>query len=142
WAGFLFAGSLAGVLLDRVASAREERRVNAVFLVGGGLIVAGAFAAPLVPALSASPPLLPGSPAFFFLRLGVVFALLPLAYAWSALWQGYSPVQDLGRWSLFIYWVHVEMVYGVVSSAIHKQLPLPVALTAFVLFTLCMYLLA
>jgi uncharacterized membrane protein len=142
WAGFLFAGGVAGAFLDRVASAREERRVNALFLLGGGLIVAGAFAAPLVPRLSANPPLLPGSPAFFFLRLGVVFALIPLAYGWSALWQGYSPVQDLGRWSLFIYWVHVEMVYGVVSSAIHKQLPLPISLTAFIVFTCCMYWLA
>jgi fucose 4-O-acetylase-like acetyltransferase len=116
--------------------------VNAVLASAGVAIALVASAAPLLPTLYANAPALPGSPSFFFLRLGVVIALVPLAYAWTSVWSGYSPIQDLGRASLFIYWIHVEMVYGVVSSAIHKQLTLPVALMAFALFTLCMYFLA
>ena len=31
--------------------------------------------------------------------------------------------QQFGRASLFVYWVHVELVYGVLTAPIHRRLP-------------------
>jgi hypothetical protein len=35
---------------------------------------------------------------------------------------------------LFIYWIHVEMVYGLISLPLHGALPLPAAFAAYVAF--------
>ena len=50
----------------------------------------------------------------------------------------WSPLQQLGRTSLFIYWIHVEMVYGLISLPIHMSLTLrrAWALVAFSVFML------
>ena len=55
------------------------------------------------------------SPNFFLIRTGVVLGIVFLAYAWC-LWgftvKGFAPVIELGRTSLFVYWLHIEFVYG------------------------------
>ena len=65
------------------------------------------------------------SPDFFLIRIGVVLALVFLVFAWcrwGAALKGFSPVIELGRTSLFIYWVHIEFVYGRFSIlAKHSQ---------------------
>ena len=43
-----------------------------------------------------------------------------------------------GQTSLFVYWVHVEIAYGVFSYPIQHLLPLPWSLAAFVALTLLM----
>ena len=48
----------------------------------------------------------------------------------------------LGRTSLFIYWVHVELVYGLASRRLHKALSFNAALIAFAIFTVGMLALA
>ena len=57
--------------------------------------------------------------------------------------QGFSPAIDplarLGRSSLFIYWIHVELVYGYASWMWRHRLPLWGTAMAFVLFCLLMY---
>ena len=44
----------------------------------------------------------------------------------------------MGRTSLFIYWIHVEMVYGLISLRIHKSMTLPQAWAAFAAVALFM----
>ncbi len=55
------------------------------------------------------------SPNFFLIRTGVVLGIVFLAYAWCR-WgftvKGFAPVIELGRTSLFVYWLHIEFVYG------------------------------
>ena len=51
----------------------------------------------------------------------------------------FSPLKQFGRTSLFIYWIHVEMVYGILSYPLHRNLSLPAAVVAFALFTLAMF---
>jgi hypothetical protein len=47
-----------------------------------------------------------------------------------------------GQASLFVYWVHVELVYGVFSEPLHRSLPFPTAVAAFAVFSLAMFGLA
>ena len=46
----------------------------------------------------------------------------------------WSPLRLLGRSSLFIYWIHVEMVYGIVSTPLHGGLRFQWAWMALVVF--------
>jgi OpgC protein len=47
--------------------------------------------------------------------VGIVMGMLVLGYAWCR-WGlgdvGFSPLKQLGRTSLLVYWVHIELVYG------------------------------
>jgi hypothetical protein len=72
------------------------------------------------------------SPAFFFLRLGLVAALLPLCWALRhVVPAGIAGVlATLGTASLFVYWVHIELVYGGVAILIKRRVPLELALVA------------
>jgi hypothetical protein len=108
--------------------------VIALALVGPALAIGG-YAASLLPAIYEQTDFWTSSPTFFFLRLGVLLGLVPIAYAWNALVPGRSPLRELGITSLFVYWIHVEMVYGVVSTPLHRQLTFPQALVAFVAFS-------
>jgi hypothetical protein len=53
-----------------------------------------------------------------------------------------SPMVALGRASLIVYWVHVELAYGNISYPLHKALSPGWALTGYALVTLAMYGLA
>ena len=70
---------------------------------------------------------------------------IAVAYAWErrpTAGRRWSPLQLLGRSSLFIYWIHVEMVYGIVSTPLHGGLRLRWAWTALVAFWAFMVLCA
>jgi uncharacterized membrane protein len=55
------------------------------------------------------------SPNFFLARVGILLAIALLGYAWCqwgpGVW-GFSPLIQLGKTSLLVYWVHIEFVYG------------------------------
>lgn len=55
------------------------------------------------------------SPNFFVIRVGMLLLITVFAYAWcrwgAGLW-GFSPMVQLGKTSLLVYWVHIEFVYG------------------------------
>ena len=137
WAGFLFAGGLAGVLLDGVRERDAESRLNLKLFLGGLALAIGAYAASFLPSPYERSEFWGSSPAFFLLRAGIVTAALGLAYAWNArrtALTGWSPLQQLGRSSLFIYWIHVEMVYGLVSLPLHKSLSFGASSAALAVF--------
>ena len=48
-------------------------------------------------------------------------------------------VERLGRSSLFVYWIHVELVYGYASWLWRHRLPLPLTAVAYVAFCALMY---
>lgn len=58
------------------------------------------------------------SPNFFLARCGVLLLILFSANAWCQ-WGlgfvGWSPLSQLGKTSLLVYWVHIEFVYGRLS---------------------------
>jgi len=140
WAGFLFAGGAIGVAFEAVS---ERRLIPALTLIGV-TAAAGGYAASYLPPLYAETNFWTSSPTFFFLRLGVLVTLIPAAYAWERRpWSDRTRrrevLQEFGRASLFIYWIHVEMVYGVVSAALHKRLTLGQAVVAFALFSVFLF---
>ena len=142
WAGFLFVGAAAGLWLDAVRDEARERRTMLLFGGLGLALAAAGYGASYLPPIYAQTNFWTSSPTFFFLRAGVLVLALPVAYGWGRLWRWYSPLQDFGRASLFIYWIHVEMVYGVLSSPIHRMLTFPQALVAYAAFTVFLFLLA
>ena len=137
WAGFFVAGCAVGAWLDARQAADDSRLIRAV-AIGGMVLGLGGYAASYLPPIYAETSFWTSSPTFFFLRLGVLLILMALAFWLSRLWR-LEPLQEFGRASLFVYWVHVELVYGIVTAPIHRQLSFPLAVAAFVLFTLAMY---
>jgi hypothetical protein len=69
-------------------------------------------------------------------RLGILLMAMPVAFAGGARRRGASWLEEFGVSSLFVYWIHVEMVYGIVSLALHKRLSLPQAVLGYVLLCL------
>jgi hypothetical protein len=117
---------------------RRERRLNLAFVVGGAILAGVSYAASHLPSLTSGSSFWTTAPAYFFLRVGALTCTIGMAYAWEQRpWgQGrWSPVRQLGRTSLFIYWIHVEMVYGLISLPLHAALTVGQVTLALILFT-------
>jgi uncharacterized membrane protein len=133
WAGFLFAGVIAGDLIDAVR-AQPQRVVTLqnglVLSAGAGFLLA--WWASYQPSIYEAARFWSDSPTFFFIRLSLVVLLLPISWLAEQLLPRATlkPLVTFGRSSLFVYWIHVEMVYGVVANPLKRQLPLPGALCA------------
>jgi uncharacterized membrane protein len=141
WSGFVFAGAVVGVLLEGARTTERESRLNAWLFASGAALAAFAYAASFLPSPYAHSEFWGGSPAYFALRSGILTFVVPVAYVWErlAVRGRWSPMEQLGRSSLFIYWIHVEMVYGLISLKLHKALTHRqawAAYTAFVVFML------
>lgn len=162
WAAFVTGGAMIGTLLDSARNPRAETRVN-VWLAASGVAIGGAaYGASFLPSLYAHSSFWTSSPCFFFLRAGIMTVSVALAFAWglpfatgvaestpdersgggalTALvrWCGggvWRVLVLLGRSSLFIYWIHVEMVYGVMSMPLHHALTLSESWIGLALFS-------
>jgi uncharacterized membrane protein len=161
WAGFLFAGGLTGELILAARTALAARRLH-WWLLGAGLAgMLAAWWASYRPALYPNASFWTSSPTFFFIRLGIITALVPVAWAHVGRWlrsenrpqagsttrprpgRAVSAITQalvtLGRSSFFVYWIHVEMVYGVIAEPIKRTLPLELSLAATVLLSVALY---
>ncbi len=145
WAAFVPAGAFVGVLIDAANDRVREQRLNVRLGLGGAALALAAYGTSFLPSPYARSHFWTSSPSFFFLRLGLMIAAVALAYLWErrpTAGQRWSPLQLLGRNSLFIYWIHVEMVYGVVSIPLHGGLTFAQAWIALAAFCPFMLLLA
>lgn len=136
WAGFVLAGAFAGVILEPLRDEAGERRANVWFGVGGLALIGAGYVGSLLPSPYAASYFWTSSPAFYALRVGILTVLLPLAFLWARRPTGrrWSPLQQFGRTSLFVYWIHVEMAYGWLSQPLHRGLTLVQWALAYVLF--------
>jgi uncharacterized membrane protein len=116
WSAFAFAGLAAGFFLF---SDIVKRREGLMFAALGGT---GILAMLLSVWFDSSPVRLyavydywHSGPNFFLMRCGILLVILFLVYAWCR-WgfaqKGFSPIIQLGKTSLLVYWVHIEFVYG------------------------------
>jgi acyltransferase len=147
WAGFLFAGVLVGDLVDAIRHGHRP-----AWLLQGPLLVAGIGGVVLATVASYRPALFPtadfwhDSPTIFFIRLGAAVTLVPVAWLIEGgSERGWLPhrlfraLALLGRSSLFVYWIHVEMVYGLIAEPLKQALPLWATQVAWLLLTLALY---
>lgn len=134
WMAFVTAGLAAGVALAQARQPGAERRLQAL-LTATAMSVAGlawwaSFQPSIYPAGQST--FWGASPTFFFMRLGLVTLLLPAGWALRHLLPASlgATLATLGAASLFIYWVHVELVYGGIAILIKRRLPLELTLVA------------
>lgn len=144
WAGFVFAGAAVGAMLAGARDSYSERRVNILIgAAGAGLIAIGFYTAAL-PSIYAASSFWTSSPTYFLIRAGLLMLILgtlpflaplaralPLAFGW---------LERFGRGSLFIYWIHVELVYGYATWPLRHRLPLWQTALAYSMFCALMYL--
>jgi uncharacterized membrane protein len=143
WAGFVFAGAAIGVLLAPARTRDDEARMHR-WLGGAGLtmMIVGAWCATR-PALLGPSSFWTSSASYFLVRVGGMMAVLAGLFALSAMvpttirWL--APLERFGRHSLFVYWIHVELVYGYATWFLHHRLPLWGTFAALALFTFAMY---
>jgi uncharacterized membrane protein len=125
WTAFAFAGLAFGFLLV----SDSAHKLGARFFVISGLAgIAIVYIAKFLDSRSLQ--IYPvfdfwhTSPEFFMIRLGLLLLLVFFAYAWrrwgAGQW-GFSPMIQLGRTSLLVYWVHIEFVYGRFSILAHRS---------------------
>ncbi|MGA7291770.1 MAG: heparan-alpha-glucosaminide N-acetyltransferase domain-containing protein [Terriglobales bacterium] len=116
WGAFAFAGLAAGFILFSEQARVHTTRTLSLFAVAG---VTGVAAAYLLDHSSihlySVYDYWHTSPNFLMTRVGILFVIAFLTYAWCrwgwATW-GFSPLIQLGQTSLLVYWVHIEFVYG------------------------------
>lgn len=143
WAGFVFGGAASGALFGAVRDARSERRLQLGLLAAGvGLVGLGFYTASL-PSLYRQSSFWTSSPTFFAIRAGLLILFLALLYALSVALRTTSvelaTLRRLGRSSLLVYWIHVQLVYGWATLPLHHRLTVGRMLLACGLFTVAMY---
>jgi uncharacterized membrane protein len=142
WAGFVLAGAAVGVIIGAARDDRGRWLYAGLGLGGAAIIVLGFYAAFLPPIYRQSS-FWTSSPTYFAIRIGTVMLALTTMFAIgeiAAVWGlSFRPLERLGRASLFVYWVHVEIVYGYATWLLRLHLRVWQALVGFTLFSLFMY---
>jgi uncharacterized membrane protein len=143
WAGFVFAGGACGALLVAAPGGARERRLHAWLGSLGLVLVAIGFYTAARPSLYSHSSFWTTSPTYFVIRVGAMMAGLSVAFAIAARLERAGitlpALERMGRSSLFVYWIHVELVYGYASWLWHGRLPLWGTAIAFAIFSLLMY---
>jgi uncharacterized membrane protein len=153
WMGFVFGGAIAGELVYAARTAAQERQLQIGLLMAGLGGMVAAYAASFRPSIYPVANFWTSSPTFFFIRLGFCTAMVPLARAVDSfhglvrarLGDRLPPgapgtvITTLGRSSLFVYWIHVEMAYGGLGRPFKRALPLELSLVATVALCALLY---
>jgi uncharacterized membrane protein len=143
WAGFVFAGAAAGVLIASASDQRAERRVHAALGLSGAVITVLGFYAASLPTIYRQSSFWTSSPTYFVIRVGILMVALAIVFALADIAAesrlSFRPLERMGRASLFIYWVHVEIVYGYATWPLRLHLRVWQTLVAFAVFSLFMY---
>jgi len=143
WVGFVFAGAATGVLLVVGRESHADRRMHMRLAVAGILTAVAGYYAASLPSIYRQSSFWTTSPTYFAVRVGVLMAVLATVYFIERLAADrgvlLSPLARLGRQSLFVYWIHVELVYGYATWAMHRRLPFWGAVAAYATFSSLMY---
>jgi len=116
WTAFAFAGLAAGFLLfSDQGRAHTAKTLALCAAAGTGAILAARQFDHSSIHLYSVYDYWHTSPNFLMMRIGLLFVIAFLSYAWCR-WglptRGFSPLIQLGQTSLLVYWVHIEFVYG------------------------------
>jgi len=146
WAGFAFAGFVAGYLLLSDRARRNEFRLMGALAAGGAAVTLLGWT------LDQSSLQLyryydfwHSSPNYFMIRVGILLMILSLCYLrcrFGVSGLKNSPLITLGQHSLMVYWVHIEFVYGRFSIMKRGGMSILGASLGLIIITVAMYLLA
>jgi len=144
WAAFAFAGLAAGFLVCTSFALRYEAAFFFLLgLAGVGACYLSRFFDESSFHLYAVYDYWHSNPNFLLMRCGILLIIMFLVYAWCR-WglaqMGFSPVIQLGKTSLLVYWVHIEFVYGRLSILPKRACSIPKA--TFGLFVIFLAMLA
>jgi uncharacterized membrane protein len=148
WAGYVFAGAVAGEWLDAVTSPAGEWRMNQRLAAAGVALAVAGYSASYLPTIypAGYSNFWTSSPTYYFIKIGIMLVLMGLIYVYvqrpfsaEPRNPAWSPMLEFGRSSLFVYWIHVELAYGIFSYPLHRKLPVGWTLVAFGVFTALVY---
>jgi uncharacterized membrane protein len=144
WAAFAFAGLAVGFLVYTSFARRNEALFFFLLGLGGvGACYLSHFLDESSVHLYAVYDYWHSNPDFLLMRCGILLIITFLVYAWCR-WglaqAGFSPVVQLGKTSLLVYWVHIEFVYGRFSILPKRGCSIPRA--TFGLFVVFLAMLA
>ena len=140
WVAFVFVGAWIGTHIAARQSEDSPRRLNLELAIVGLVLGVSGLIGRHVPPLSSQSSFWTTSVSFFVIRTGAMTLLIPAVWLWMQrpTAHHWSPMVLFGRTSLFVYWIHVELAYGVFSYPLHGALSLRAALAAYVVFTAVM----
>jgi uncharacterized membrane protein len=148
WTGFVFAGAFLGEILNSASTAVDEWRFNRWFFVAGVVLIAAGYGADYLPTIypAGLSNFWTTSPTYFFIKLGIMLVLMSAIYLYvqrplssAPVNPASGPMLEFGRSSLFVYWIHVEIAYGMFSYPLHRQLMVWQSFVAFVAFAYLLY---
>jgi len=146
WSAFAFAGLVVGFLLLSGWSRGNEAASLAVAGASGiALLALGIWLDARQLQLYAVHDFWHSSPNFFLARTGVLLVTLLLAYLWCRWGAGeweFSPLIELGKSSLLVYWVHMQFVYGGLSILPKRSQSIATATLGLIAIFIAMTLLA
>jgi uncharacterized membrane protein len=116
WLAYAFAGLFAGTLWGRARSTASARVVMLGTLLVGLLLIAGSwlYMGRPSPKFFAFGAQWRNAPAYTLTHIGWICVLAGLLWLAQPLANAahFGPLRQLGRTSLLMYWVHVDLVYG------------------------------
>jgi len=115
WTAFAFIGLAVGLFLASDWARRNSACVVSFAAFGGLLIYLAKWLDARQRQLYAVYDFWHTSPNFFLIRVGLLLLILAATFIWcqwGAGQRGFSPLIQMGKTSLLVYWVHIEFVYG------------------------------
>lgn len=119
WSAFIFAGAVVGYHYVEARQRGEETRFfKNIFWIAVALVALSFPLESIISRLYASHDVARTSPAFFFLRLGIVLLLCAVLFFYERR-RSVSPrsiITLVGRESLIVYAVHLFLIYGNIGT--------------------------
>ncbi|MBZ5580008.1 MAG: DUF1624 domain-containing protein [Acidobacteriia bacterium] len=125
-------GLAAGAAVKRTAAERMDRLMQWSFLIGLGLVFGARYFANLPFSIYANSDFWRNSPGLILIRVGISLLLLAGSYVWTefCVSRGWSWIENFGKTSLLVYWVHVMLVYGTLTNPLRRALTISQAALA------------
>ncbi|SPE30007.1 conserved membrane hypothetical protein [Candidatus Sulfopaludibacter sp. SbA3] len=117
-------GLAVGTIVKRTPEERFERVMQWSVLIGLGLILVAQYLSNIPYSIYPKSDFWLNNPTLILIRVGVSLLMMAGAYLWTdyAAGPAWSWMQCLGKNSLMVYWVHVMMVYGILSAPIKRAM--------------------
>jgi uncharacterized membrane protein len=139
-AAYVGFGLAAGFLVKRTAEERTDHLMRWAVLIGFTLILGAEYFTNLPYSVYSHSDFWRNSPGLVLIRVGVMLLMLAAAYLWTEFGarSEWNWVENLGKTSLLVYWVHVMLVYGDVAYPLKRALTVGEAGAAAVGVTMLM----